>query len=326
MLKHLRIHLLILFSLIVVSVEFSNGQAYPTKPIEIINPYTPGSPTDITARLIADIAPKYLGQPLVVVNRPGAGGSVGAAEVISSKPDGYKLFHTTNFFFAMTTKTQKIPFDPGQLTPLANFRQLVEGLCVKSDSPWKTFNDLVDYGKKNPGKLSWAHTGRGALGHIAILLLLRRAGVETTDIPYKGTPEKVTALLGGHIDASSMTYGAVRDHVKSGKVRFLAFVCDRRYSGELSNVPTAVDLGFPDVARLSSFAGFYIHKDTPGAIQKTLFDAFKKTYEDPKFKQGIEELGDLPRFEGPEVMKESIKRGEEMAVPILKELKLYVGP
>jgi tripartite-type tricarboxylate transporter receptor subunit TctC len=319
--------LVILVTAIVCSFEPSWGEEFPAKPIEIVAPFTPGSPLDVVARIVADIAPKYLGQPVVVVNKPGAGGSLGAAEILSSKPDGYKLFITTNFFFAMTTKTQKIPFDPGNIVPLVNLVQFADGLCVRGDSPWKTFAELADYGKKNPGKIRWAHSGRGMVAHVGVLLVFRRAGVETIDIPYKGPPEKVTALLGGHVEASNMTYGTVVDHVRAGKVRFLFFFSDRRITRypDLANVPTVAEIGYPDLTRLAPFVGLYIHKDTPPQVRKVLTDALRKTYDDPEFKKAVERTGDEPRFGGPEFITESIKKGGDIGVPMLKELGLYVG-
>lgn len=319
--------LAVLAMVILCSFGFSRGEEFPAKPIEIVAPFTPGSPLDVIARIVADIAPKYLKQPVVVNNKPGAGGSLAAAEILTSKPDGYKLFITSNFFFAMTTKTQKIPFDPGRIAPLVNLVQFADGLCVRGDSPWKTFADLADYGKKNPGKIRWAHSGRGMVAHVGVLLVFRRAGVETIDIPYKGPPEKVAALLGGHVEASNMTYGTVVDHVRAGKVRFLFFFSDRRITRypDLANVPTIAEIGFPDLTRLTPFVGLYIHKDTPAQIRGVLTDALRKTYDDPEFKKAIEKTGDEPRFGGPEFIMESIKKGEEIGVPMLKELGLYVG-
>jgi len=306
-----------------VFLQPADGKEYPTKPIEIVCPYTPGSSMDIMSRLVADIAPKYLG-PIVVVSKPGAAGSIAAADVISSAPDGYKLVTLTNFFFATTVKTQKVPFKQDDLVPIANFMEYKLGMIVKGDSPWKTFNDLLDYARKNPGKLRWAHTGRGITLHMNGLIIFRKAGVETVDVPYKGSPEKLAALLGGHVDASTMVYGAVKDHVKAGKVRYLIFFGDRRYS-DPADVPSAAELGFPEAAKLTTFVGLYAHKDTPEKIKKILIDAFQKTCEDPEFKKGIEKLGEEPRFGGPEFIMEAIKRGEEVGVPIIKELGLYLG-
>ena len=304
-------------------VESSFSKDYPNKPIEVNCPYTPGSSVDIMCRLVADIAPKYLGQPLVVVNKPGAGGSVAAADVISSKPDGYKLMQTTNFFFASTVHTQKVPFDPKTLIPLVNFMEFKNGFIVKGDSPWKTFNDLLDYARKNPGKLRWSHTGRGISQHLYGVLIFRKAGVETIDIPYKGSPEMLSGVLGGHLDTSLIVYGAVKDHVKTGKVRYLVTISDHRYT-DPPNVPCAAELGFPEVAKLPTFIGFYAHKDTPEEIRRILTDALKKTYEDPEFKKGFEKLGEEPKFAGPEFMREAIREGEKNAIPILKEVGLFV--
>jgi tripartite-type tricarboxylate transporter receptor subunit TctC len=310
----------------VVSVFFQPalGKDFPTKPIELVCPYAPGSSMDIVSRIVADLAPKYIGQPIVVVNKPGAGGSIAAADVISSKQDGYKLVMLTNFFFATTVKTQKIPFDPNDLTPIVNLYEYKLGLIVKGDSPWKTLSDLLDYAKKNPGKLRCAHGGRGITLHLNALLIFKKAGVDVIEVFYKGaSPEQISALLGGHVDAASMAFGAVKDHIKAGTIRYLVVFSDRRFS-DLPTVPSAVELGFPEAAKLATFVGLYAHKNTPEDVKKTLFDAFKKIYEDPEFKKGIERMGDEPRFGGPEFILEAIKRGEESGVPLIKELGLYL--
>jgi len=300
------------------------GKEYPTKPIEIVCPYTPGSSVDILARLIADLSPKYLNQPMVVTNKPGAGGSIAAADTISSKPDGYKLVILSNAFFETTIRTQKVPFEQDDLAPLANFIEYKNVMAVKGDSPWKTFNDLLDYAKKNPGKLRWAHSGRGITTHLGGLLIFRKAGVETIDLPFRGSPEQLAAVLGGHVDAYCGPYGTAKDHVKAGKVRCLILLSEKRYS-DPPDVPCALELGFPEAANLRTYFGLYVHKNTPETIRKTLIDAFKKVYEEPEFKKGIEKLGEEPRFEGPEFIKETIRKGAEIGVPILKELGLYVG-
>lgn len=307
-----------------VSVQPSLGQKYPTKPIEIMLPYSPGSSIDILSRLVAETAPKYLGQPVVVVTKPGGGGSVAAADVISSKPDGYKLLCAVNFLFSITTKTQKIPFDPDHLEPLATLFELKQGLCIKGDAPWKTLGDLLDYGRKNPGKIRWAHTGRGSGAHIPILLMFKKAGVETIDIPHKGAPEMISAIMGSHIEGASIPYGAIRDHVRSGQMRYLVFFTDNAY-GDPPGIPTALELGFPEVARMPAQGGYFIHKDTPEEIKKTLVDALKKISDDPGFKKGFEKTGENLRFGGPEFARESIRKSEEVGVPILKELGLYIA-
>jgi tripartite-type tricarboxylate transporter receptor subunit TctC len=321
-----KVLLLVLVTLLVGSgsIQPALGKEYPERPIEILCVFTPGSPSDILIRLVADTAAKYLGQPMVVVNKPGAAGSIAAADIVGSAPDGYKLIIIGTAFFSTTTKIQKIPFDPNDLTPIANLVEYKCGMIVKGNSPWKTFGDLLDYAKENPGKLRWSHPGRGLGLHINPLLIFRRAGITAKEVPYKGAPEMVSALLGGHVDAVSLAYGAVKEHVKAGNLKFLIFYSDRRYA-DSPNVPCAVELGFPDAAKIGTFIGIYAHKNTPQEAKKILYNAFKRMYDDPIFKKGIENFGEEPRFEGPEFIREAIKKSEEASVPILKELGLYVG-
>lgn len=300
------------------------GKEYPTKPVELLCPFPAGGSIDLYSRLVADRVSRHLGQPMIVINKPGGAGTTIAADMISSKPDGYKLGVLFNDYFSIVVKTQKIPFDPSHVIPLMTFAELKVGLKVKGDSSWKTLKDLLDYAKKNPGKLRWGHSGRGLLTHINPTLIFRKAGVDTIDVPYKGAPESITALLGGHIDAIVQPYGAVAGHIKAGTIRYVVFFSDRRY-GDPSDVPCALELGFPEASKIMAMIGVFAHKDTPGEVKKILSDVFKKTFEDPEFKKGIEKIGDEPRFGGPELMIESIKRQEEVTIPILKELGTYVG-
>lgn len=318
--KKLMITLLVMFSFGLISVQYLYGSEYPTKPVEIVVTWPAGGTSDLVARLIAEVGKKYLGQPMFVTNRGGAGGTPAVSEVIGAKPDGYKIIYLNNSYFSITAKTQKLAFDPYVLVPLINFTEVRVGLIVKGDSPWKTFAQLVDYAKQNPGKLRWNHAGRGLGNHIVSLLLFRKAGVDTIDIPYKGSPAQLAALLGEHVDAASMVFAAVADHVKAGTVRYLVTYGDRRYP-VTPDVPTVIELGSTS---LITFSGIYVHKDTPDNIRKTLFEAFKKTYEDPDFKKGMDGIGEGMRFGGPDFINESIKKDIEVAVPILKELGLYV--
>ena len=300
------------------------AKVYPTKPVEVLCPFPAGGSIDLYSRLVADIVPRYLGQPMVVINKPGGAGTTISADIISSKPDGYKLGVLFTDYFSVVAKTQKIPFDPHDIIPLMTFVEVKLGLKVKGDAPWKNLNDVLDYARKNPGKFRWGHAGRGLVTHLSPMLLFRAAGVETIDIPYKGAPPSITALLGGHIDAIVQPYGAVKGHIKAGTIRYLVFFSDRRFS-DPSDVPCALELGFPEAAKLMPYVGVFAHKDTPEDVKKVLDAAFKKSFEDPDFKKGIERIGDEPTFGGPELMAESIKRQEEITVPILKDLGIYVG-
>ena len=323
--KALKSLLLILGIFLALSflVNPAAGKEYPTKTIEILCPYPPGSAVDIMIRLAADVGPKYLGQPVVVVSKPGAAGSVAAADVISSKPDGYRLATMANAYFAVTIKTQKVPFDQNDLIPIANFIEYKLGMFVKGDAPWKTLNDLLDYGRKNPGKVRWAHSGRGLTTDMNGLTIFRQAGVDAIDVPFKGSPASLAALLGGHVDAAAIPYGTAVDQVKAGKARCVVFFSNKRYSMP-ADVPCAGELGFPNAGKLTTLFGLYAHKDTPQNIREILLDACKKIYDDPDFRNGVEKIGEELRFGGPEYLKDTIKEGESIGVPILKELGLYL--
>jgi tripartite-type tricarboxylate transporter receptor subunit TctC len=305
-------------------IQPSYGKEYPAQTIEITVPYQAGGVIDILSRLVANIAPKYLGQPVVVINKPGASGSIGASTVAASKSDGYKLLATDQTYFSMTVRTQESSFDPAHLVPLACLVEFKRGLAIRGDSPWKNLSDLLGYARKNPGRLMWAHPGRGLPAHLNGLLIFRKTGVETKDIPYKGNPEMTAALLGEHVDAISIPYAPIRGLINEGKIKYLVTFHNQRFN-DLLDVPCATEIGFPEAAKLAVFMGLFIHKDTPEKIKKTLLDSLKKTYDDPEFKKGIQLMGEEPKWGGPEFLTETIRKAEEVGVPIIKELGLYVA-
>ena len=308
-----------------VLVSPARAGDYPDHDIEALCPLAAGGAFDLYLRLISNILPKYLGQPLIVINKPGGGGTTVVADMFTSKPDGYKIGFLDSAYFATAVKTQKVPFDPDNaVVPLATCLDLKLGLKVKGDAPWKTLQELLDYAKDNPGKVKWGHIGRGFPNYMNTRIIFEKAGVKTVDIPYKGGPDAINALLGGHIDAITMPHGAVKGLVDSGNIRYLVTFSNERYK-DLPDVPCATELGFPEAAKLTPIIGLWVHKDTPEEIKATLTAAIKKAFEDPALKEGIERIGDNPRFGWPDLMMETIRSQSEISVPILKDLGIYVG-
>jgi tripartite-type tricarboxylate transporter receptor subunit TctC len=311
-------------SLLAVSVQYSHGQKYPTKPIEILVGFSAGSDLTLMTRFVAETAEKYLGQPIVVINKPGAGATIAAADVIRSKPDGYKFMCIDNTFWVTTCNTQKVPFDPNDLVPLANFIQHKMGVFVKSDSPFKTYDDVVEYARKHPGELTWGFSYMGLLPSITTRIILENAGVTIKEMVYRGgDTEKIPALLGGHLDVSGHGFLAIKEQLRAGKVRCLLVNADMRVK-EVPDVPNVVDIGATELKGINTYIGFGIHKDTPEEIKRTLFEALKKTAEDPEFRERFENYGFVLKFEGPEFVMESVKRGKEVIIPVLKKYGLYV--
>jgi putative tricarboxylic transport membrane protein len=296
--------------------------AYPDKPIEVIVPFTAGGTNDLLMRLVGEISKKYLGQPLVIINKPGAGGSLGVAEALQAKPDGYELVSVPSNYFSTTIFTQKIPFKASDLIPIANFMSYRNGLVVNGKSPYKTLNDLLDYGKKNPGRLRWAHLNRGSALFMQTYLVFKRAGVEAVDVPYPGLPDCLNAVLGGHVDASPVSFGGSREHIKAGNIRYVVVYTEKRFP-EAPDVPTAKELGYEEATKFKTLLGIYSHKDVPEGVRKTLYEAFKKTFEDPEFKKAFEAFGEDPYFAGPKEVMEQIKEESKLTVPLLKEWGLY---
>jgi tripartite-type tricarboxylate transporter receptor subunit TctC len=323
MFRRLLIVILVTLFLGTISVEYSHGKEYPTKPIEFMVVYGPGTKDDLISRLAAEIGKKYLEQPLVVVNKTGAAGTKAVSEIIGSKPDGYKIIYLTTTYLVTTIRTQKISFDPNDfLVPLITLAEVRSGLGVRGDSSSKTLNELLDYARQNPGKLRVGIPNRGSGVHISQLLVFKKAGVEVVEIPYvKGTAELLPALLGGHVDAASIIYSTSQDHIATGKVRLLVTYSDRRYP-VTPEIPCSAELGYE---RLVMYDGIYVHKDTPEDIKKTIYETFKKICGDPEFKIGIEKMGDASKFEGPEFIREEIRKSKKIGIPIIKELGLYVG-
>jgi tripartite-type tricarboxylate transporter receptor subunit TctC len=295
---------------------------YPSKPLQIICAFSAGSDVDVAARVIADIGSRHFGQPLVVVNKGGASGTIAASEVINANADGYTALWAAHGYFATTYRTQKIPINVHDLVPVANFYELKIGIAVRADSPFKTLDDLLNYARKNPGQLKWAHQGRGIALHLNTLAIFKKAGVKTVEVPYKGSGECATALLGRHVQASSMPMGPVQDQVKAGNVRFLVFFTDKRYE-DYPSVPTATELGYPDAA-MPTYFGLYVRKETPAPIKQRLVDLSKLISQDPVFIKAVAKLGGRAKFGGPEVLAAIIKKQAEVGVPMLKELGLLI--
>jgi len=298
-------------------------QDFPTKPVEILCILPPGSGMDLFAREVAQIAPKYLKQPMVVINKPGAGGAVAATEIVNSKPDGYRLVTLTNISFISVFKTQKIMFNPSQVSPIWACQGIKHGLFVRGDSPWKTLGDLLAYAKKNPGKLTWGHHLRGSSVHLGALLIFKKAGVDLVEIPHKGSAESMAALLGKHIDVLTTTFSTAGPHVDSGAFRCLVVYEDQRYKDRLG-IPCAAELGYPEAGKVAAFTGLFAHAKIPDKPRAVLTDAMKKTCEDPAFKAAIEKIGEAHVCGGSEMLKDAITKGEAVVTPVLKELGLYV--
>jgi tripartite-type tricarboxylate transporter receptor subunit TctC len=277
--------------------SIAQSQAFPSRPIKLICPWPAGGPTDAVMRAMAESAGKALGGTVIVENKGGAGGTLGAIELVNAKPDGYTLSQMPLGIFRIP-HMQKVQFDPlKDFTYIACLTGYTFGLVVRADSPIMTIKDLVAFAKANPGKFTYGSTGNGTTPHLVMEEFSQRAGIKLTHIPYKGNADGMAALLGGHVMSHSDSTGWA-PHVDSGKVRLLATYGSKRTT-KWPNVPTLQDLGYDTVS--DSPFGIGGPKGMDPALVKRLQDAFKKTIEDPAV------LAMLDKFNQPVIYMDSAR-------------------
>ena len=260
---------------------------YPSKPISLIVPYGPGGSTDQLARALGEGMSKQLKQPVIIEFKPGAGGTLGAAQMVRTKPDGYSLTMLPISVFRQPY-LQTVNYDPlKDLSYIATVSNYTYAIAVMADAKWKTINELVEDAKANPGKFSYSGSAQFSSNHLSMVEIGRIAGIEWTFIPYKGDAEGLTALFGGHVQVVAST-STVLPFMKSGKVRVLATVGDKR-PADFADAPTLQEAGFPVV--MHSPLGIAGPAGLPPDIIEKLDQAIAATLRDPKFKESMAALG-----------------------------------
>jgi tripartite-type tricarboxylate transporter receptor subunit TctC len=265
---------------------------FPNKPLQLMVAFPAGGGTDVAARIVASIAEKSLGQPIVVVNRGGAGGQVGWTDFSRARPDGYYLgfINLPGLNTVILDPERRATFKADAFIPVIN-QVLDPGVVwVKADSPYKTFKDLLEAAKKSPNKISAATTGILSDDHLAILMAEEASpGSLFRIVHLAGGAEQMTGILGGHIDVAFDNVGGIVRRVKSGEVRALV-VMDTQRSRFLPDVPTTPELGYKTVIS-NSTRGIAVPRGTPPAVIKTIETAFKKAMDDPEHVKKMEEQG-----------------------------------
>ena len=253
------------------------AQAFPSRPIRYICPWPAGGSTDAVIRSLADSAGKILGATIIVDNKPGAAGMLGANELVNAKPDGYTLSQLPHGVFRVP-HMQKVQFDTlKDFTWIACLTGYTFGLVVPASSPIKSIKELVEFAKANPDKFTYGHTGVGTSPHLAVEEFAQRAGIKLTNVPFKGNADNMQAVLGGHVMAASDATGW-GPHVDAGKLRLLATYGSKR-TKRWASVPTLDELGYKTIS--DSPFGVCGPKGMDPAITARLHDAFKKTLDDP---------------------------------------------
>ena len=307
----------VLFVLSLIVAIPIHAADFPTKEVQIIIPWAAGGATDLIFRALAATTGKYLGKAVVVVNRPGGAGAVGYTEAVQAKPDGYTLVSaitpltilphqvTTAFTYKSFDPVINVVSDPGMF-------------LVKSDSSWKSLKEFLDYAKKNPGMITVGNSGAGGGVHLIALAFEKAAGVKFNHIPFAGGGPSVTALLGGHINAVTVSPPEGIEHVKAGKLKIIALFSEKRFE-LFPDVPTVKEQGIDFV--MGQWRGLAAPKGTPPDVIKKLHDAFKQGMDDPVFRKNAKDMVVNLSYLGPEAFGKLMAHDHEFFGKLVKEIK-----
>jgi tripartite-type tricarboxylate transporter receptor subunit TctC len=295
------------------------AETFPEKPITLIVPFPPGNPTDIVGRALAEGVKKHLPKPVVVVNRPGASGTIGMAEVVQAKPDGYKIGIGAVAIFAVHPHMTALPYKtPDDYLPLMKLVTLQVVLCARSDAPWKNAQELIEYARANPGKLKVGVPGFGTILHLDLEQLKILAKVDFTNVPFEG-PQQIPALLGGHVDIALAHPAVILPHVQAGKIRVLG-VFQKARNPLFPEAPTFKELGY-DVT-LGVYYFLILPKGTPQPITDTLHEAFKKALAEPSFTTLMKNSLIDVDYQGPEAVTKELWESYEQCRKLVESLGL----
>jgi len=304
MMKTKRFLKIFVIALAVVFLSSAGAMAaYPEKPITLIIPLGAGGSHDLNARMFSSVIPTYLGQPMIIKLMPGAGGQIGTAAAVKARPDGYTLIFSHNFIDQLQPVVEKLPYDT--FKALKTVWRLNYGeptFYGPVDRPWKTLQEVLDYAKKNPGKLKFATTGQWGAGFTPGAYVFSKAGVDVNYIPYQGGGPALQAVLAGDADITCGFPAQGLPHLKSGKLRWYAVGSYKRLEAA-PEIPTLVELGY-DVDSLLMSRIILAPRETPQDRIDILREAFKKLYKDKTFVRLIKGLGENLEFmDGPEYEK-----------------------
>lgn len=287
MMKLMRLAVLASALILPASVVLASGDGnYPDKPVNYIIPFGPGGESDITARHQQPYFKKMFNQDLVISYKPGGGGAVGWSQLNGMKGDGYTIMGINLPHIVIKPKQKDVGFSTEDITGVYMFHYTPDALVVTSDSPFKTLQDVIDYAKANPGKLTASGSGKGTANHLAQIQFDKMAGIKTTYVAFKGTGKAVTALLGEQVKAEWGYTSVGAKH--EGKVRLLAVAMEERHP-KFPDVPTFKELGFDLVS--GAYRGIAVPKSTPEPVRVKLSEMIAQINADPEFRKRMENDG-----------------------------------
>jgi tripartite-type tricarboxylate transporter receptor subunit TctC len=306
--------------LIVLFLSLSNSVPaadFPTKEVQIIIPWAAGGATDLIFRALGATAGKYLNQAVVIVNRPGGGGAVGYTDGMKVKPDGYMLTAAVTPLCILPHQTATA-FTYKDFEPVLNVVSDPSMFLVRSDAPWKDLREFVDYAKKNPDMITVGNSGAGGGVHLVALAFENAAGIKLNHIPFSGGGPSVTALLGGHVNAVSVTPPEGIPQIKAGQLKIIGLFAENRLA-VFPDVPTVKEQGINFA--MGMWRGLAASKGTPPEVIRKLNEGFKKAMEDPEFQQKAKDMSVILSYLGPKEFGAKMAQDDEFFGKLIKEIK-----
>ena len=297
------------------------AQSYPSKPITLVVPYTPGGVVDASARLLADQLAKALGGSVIIENKPGASGNIGMQQVATAAKDGHTLLisysaaHVGN-----PSMFAKLPWAQKDFAPIAQLTAATNVIAAHPSVPANTLKDFITHLKANPGKLNYASQGNGSLAHVGTALFEQATGTDMVHVPYKGSGAAIADVLSGQVQVFITTPPSVMQHVQVGKLKAYAVTGKSRHPG-LPNIPTTAEAGMPGF-ELEAWVGLFAPAGTPAPVLAQLAEATKKALATPEAKAAAEKFGVEIRHADPQGLAALVTRETEYWGNIIRTRKI----
>ncbi|MBP1696266.1 MAG: transporter [Deltaproteobacteria bacterium] len=310
-----------LFLCVFLGIPTLHAQPYPNRPIQVIIPLVAGSAMDVNGRLLAEELGKILGTQIVPMNKPGASLTLGTDAVAKSRKDGYTIAYTGSAAIVYTRilDPETVPYDPPKdLEPLGLHCFTPLAAAVQESSPWKNFAELIEYAKKNPGKIRVATYGQGSIDHFNLEIIQSSTGAQFTHIPFKGGQSVLTALLGGHVEIIFHAFGQVIPYVDSKKMRILLIT---KKMADFSELLTLPEFGYKQDL-LSAWFALYGPAGIPEEVKKVLVKATEKAIKNHDLKVKVEKMGFIVNYKSPAELKQLMVEDYEKALTIALKIGL----
>ena len=309
---------MVLIAVYGLNAKLAEGaEPYPTKPIMVLNSSPAGSPADVMARQVAQYAKKYLGQPMVVVTKPGGSGGVMFGALLAEPADGYTISTITAALITSFHGELKKDFSFDQFDYIVNVQREPYAIAVGGETPFKTMGELIEYAKKNP-RLKIGGQGTGSQLHLTALALSEEAGIQISWVPFGGGADSITNLLGGHIPSLVSSPTTSYPYAEAGKIRILAVTGDQRLP-YWKNIPTLKELGYNIV--VTQYRGFGAKKGLPPDVKTKLADAIKKAVSEPGFKDYMAKNHQADAYMGPEEYPAMVRAEYDLMGKLMQKIE-----